>query len=484
MSVGLFQKVLGLNLGLALAVLLISSSVFALSAHRLLVNGLGEEAVQIAEEAVSTLEPAQVEPLLVRQAHSQSLWRSLVDQLGEIQAELGRRGVENVYILAPRPGGIFVLADPTGEDTAFAVLDTVYTGLKSEVLREGQARATPDPYTDEWGTWISGYVPIHDAKGVPMAILGIDLPLGAFPVMRKIIARTMILSAVPAALLALLASYFLSGRLTGPARALTGALREVRSGRLDVEVRVESSDEFGEMAEAFNDMTVGLAEKERMRSMLVQSVSREVADKLLSGEIAIRGEVREVSVLFSDIRNFTELSETLSARSVIELLNAYFDALLPCVEARGGIIDKLVGDEIMAVFGAPLELKDDALAAVLTALDMRAALAAFNRVREAEGEPTVAMGVGISTGTVVAGGLGSESRRNYTVLGTTVNVGARLCSAALANQILISEATYLRTKKSIEAQQLEPLDVKGITFPLNVFEVLRSAHGNGKVDHA
>ena len=219
-------------------------------------------------------------------------------------------------------------------------------------------------------------------------------------------------------------------------------------------------------------MTDELAEKARLRDMFAQSVSAEVAEQMLSGAISTGGELKEVTVLFCDIRGFTQITESMAARNVIEILNEYFSALMPCVDAHGGIVDKLVGDEIFAVFGAPLDLEDDALAAVRSALAMKSALEPFNAARIQKSEKELAFGIGISTGAVIAGRLGTEKRRNYTVLGNTVNVGARLCNSAGPGQILISGSTYLRVKDRIEVNALPQLQVKGITFPLDVFEVI------------
>lgn len=470
MRIGLFQKLLGLNLGLALAVLLVGSTAFALSARRVLVQGLGEEAASLATRVADDLPASTLAPLLA-DPPDEAAWRSWVGRLDSIQRGLGPSGVENVYLLAPRGGGIYVAADPTGDDPPFAVADTVFPSLKQRALADGHPARTPDAYTDAWGTWISGYAPVVDGNGAVLALVGIDLPLGAFPLMRDIVQRELVFSALPAALLALVASLFVAGRVTRPARALTDGLRRVREGTYDFELDASSGDEFGQMAEAFNEMAQGLAERERVREAFAQSVSPEVAEKILAGEVRTGGEVREASVLFADIRGFTALSETLSARGVIALLNEYFDALLPCVTGAGGTVDKLVGDEIMAVFGAPVELEDDAAAAVGAALEMRAALGRFNAARPAGSSP-LHFGVGISTGALVAGALGSRERRNYTVLGSAVNLGSRLCAHAGPGQILVSQATYLRTKHLFEARKLEPLTVKGITFPIHVFEIV------------
>ena len=481
MRVGLFHKLLGVNLSLALAVLLVSSSIFALSARRVLVRGLGDEAVRLAEDVAGRLAAEELAPLLADPPDPEA-WRRWVRRLEEIQGELGPAGVENVYLLAPRGGLLWVAADPTGDDPPFGQQDTVFVELKRRAFASGRPAATPEAYTDAWGTWISGYAPMPDSTGRARALLGIDLPLGAFPLMRDIIARELVMSALPAALLALVVSLLVSGYLARPARRLTRGLRQVRSGELDVVLDEGGGDEFGEMAVAFNRMVRELQERERVQALFAQSVSPEVARKLLSDDAHTGGEIREASVLFADIRGFTGISESLSARGVIALLNEYFERLIPCVEAEGGVVDKLIGDEIMALFGAPTDLPDDAAAAVQAALRIRDTVAAFNAGRP-EGPP-LEVGIGISTGAVVAGALGSRTRRNYTVLGTVVNLGSRLCGHAGPGQILVSRTTYLRTRSLFEMQEIPAFTPKGISFPVQAFEVLGIREGPGAAEDA
>ena len=472
MKLRFFHKLLGLALGLALAVLGVSTLTFFLTAEDELVRGLGVEAVERALAAVGELEPREFEGVFQGRTEPGEGWQRLVSSLAELQSRLGPAGVENVYVLALRDGTLFVVGDPTGDDPPFTVQDTVYVELKTRVLTSGVAEATPTPYADEYGTWISGFAPIRAGGDRVVAILGADLPLGAFPLASRIVARTLAFSLVPALLLAALASILFSRRLTRPVHQITAGLYRVQQGDFNTDLTITSGDEFGDIAEAFNEMTDELAEKARLRAMFAQSVSAEVAEQMLSGEISTGGELREVTVLFCDIRGFTQITESMAARNVIEMLNEYFSALMPCVEANGGIVDKLAGDEIFAVFGAPLDLEDDALAAVRCALAMKSALEPFNAARLQKSEQELTFGIGISTGAVVAGRLGTENRRNYTVLGNTVNVGARLCSSAGPGQILISGSTYLRVKTRVEVNPLPALQVKGITFPLDVFEVI------------
>jgi adenylate cyclase len=217
--------------------------------------------------------------------------------------------------------------------------------------------------------------------------------------------------------------------------------------------------------------TLQAREKERVQAALHRAVSKEIAEEMLSGDISAEGELREVTVLYADVRGFTALSETIPAQEVISLLNEYLSAMVPIITANDGVIDKFVGDEIFAVFGAPVEHRDGAFAAVKAALGMKERLTVLDGEWAAEGKPKIEIGIGINTGAVVAGTLGTKTRSNYTVIGEAVNAGSRLCTRAEPGQIIIGPTTYLRTKNRVKVNPLEPVTVKGVSFPLNIFEV-------------
>ena len=466
-----FWKLLALVAGLAVSVLVVSASTFFLTATDRLIDGVGREAIRLAGDAANVLDTELVRTVLAEPDDTLE-WRLLVDELAEIQSEQGLAGVENVYLLASVDGVLRVLADPTGDDPALAVADTVLVDVKRAVLRTRQPSYAPEAYSDEYGTWMSGYVPLSsDGQELPV-LLAVDLPLGALPVMEDIVRAALLRSLIPALVLSLIVAVLLSRRLTRPVTNLTDAMTRVRGGDYTASVAITSSDEIGEMSQAFNELVVELEEKARLRSILDRSVSTVVADKLLAGGLTLTGEIREITALFADIRGFTSLVESLPAKGVVQMLNEYFGALIPCVQRHGGVVDKLIGDEVFAVFGAPVDLEDDAISAVRAALDMREALETVNRTREARGDLPISFGVGMNSGSAVAGGLGADTHLEYTVVGNTVNIAARLCSEAAAGQIVLSQATYVRVKHKVEAEALDPVAVKGVTFPLGVFELV------------
>lgn len=209
--------------------------------------------------------------------------------------------------------------------------------------------------------------------------------------------------------------------------------------------------------------------RERFRRLL----SPAIAEQVISGKVEIRkgGELRDTTILFTDIRGFTAMSEQQRPQEVVDMLNEYFERMVEIVFRHDGTLDKFVGDEIMALFGAPVSRHDDAYRAVRTALEMLQELKSFNRERVALGQVEVHVGVGINSGEVVAGYLGSSRALEYTVIGDTVNTGARLCSVAKGGEVLISKATYDRVKDFFHTEQLPATSVKGKKLPLEIYRV-------------
>ena len=214
--------------------------------------------------------------------------------------------------------------------------------------------------------------------------------------------------------------------ITRPVKELTLGALAVEQGRYDYRLKSKHQHEVGRFIATFNEMMVSLSEKEKIRSIMNKVVSKEVAHELLRNRVELGGAERRVSILFTDIRGFTTLAESMAPADLVQMLNDYFSRMSPVIDKEGGVIDKYIGDAIMAIFGAPIEFPDDALRAVRAGAIMLAELRAFNAERAALQLPPIHIGVGINCGTVVAGNIGSESRLNYTIIGDAVNLASRL----------------------------------------------------------
>ena len=226
--------------------------------------------------------------------------------------------------------------------------------------------------------------------------------------------------------LLLLVLLLLARTVTRPLQLLTAAARRIRGGDYRQEVTIPHRDEIGELAGAFNAMAVGLAEKERVRDLLGKVVSPEIANELLSRQLELGGEEREVTVMFTDVRGFTALCEGQAPAAILALLNEYFTMLANVIESQHGVVDKYIGDAVMALFGAPLVDSKAATNAVRAALAVKPALAALNDAFSQRGLKPIAMGIGINSDRVVVGNMGSQSRLNYTAIGDGVNLASRV----------------------------------------------------------
>lgn len=284
--------------------------------------------------------------------------------------------------------------------------------------------------------------------------------------------KNLVVLFVVAVIIALALAVALGRAVSRPIDMLAGQVRRIADGDFGATILLRRRDEFGQLADSVNDMAKGLAEKEKVRDLLGKVVSREVAAELLSRDITLGGEEREVTVLFSDIRNFTALCEDHQPGEVVAVLNRYLSAMSAAIENEGGVVDKYVGDAVMALFGAPIARDDDPQRAVRAAIGMQRSLAALNSQFSAEGLPILQSGIGVHTGRVIAGNLGSTSRLNYTVIGDAVNLAARLESLTktLDAEILVSGETRSRAE-GFAYRLLDEVQVRGRVATVTVFAV-------------
>jgi adenylate cyclase len=262
--------------------------------------------------------------------------------------------------------------------------------------------------------------------------------------------------------------------LSRPIFRLVEGTRAIAAGNFHVVLKVPSRDEIGVLTESFNQMARSLREKEMIKRAFTRYVAREVVEEILKDpeSMVLRGERREVTVLFCDVRGFTPLSERLSPEEVVHLLNDFYTLMIETTFKHDGTLDKFMGDAVMAIFGAPIAQPDHSARAVLTALAMREGIAGLNQKRAREGKEGVSIGIGVSAGEAVAGTVGTEDRMEYTVIGDSVNLAARLESNAKPGQILISQRTWDRVHGVVEVRPLGPIKVKGKEEEVEVYEVL------------
>src|SRR5712692_1028292 len=266
----------------------------------------------------------------------------------------------------------------------------------------------------------------------------------------------------------------LSLLMTRPVMRLVEGTKAIAAGNFQISLRASSRDEIGDLVAAFNQMAKSLREKEMIKQAFTRYVAREVVEEILKDpeQISLTGERREVSVLFSDIRGFTPLSERLSPEEVVALLNEFYTLMIDTIFQHEGTLDKFLGGAVMAVFGAPISHPDHSIRAIRTAVAMQAGIEELSKKRVQEGKDPIAIGIGVSAGEAVAGTVGAENRMGYTVLGDRVNLAARLETVAKPGQILISQWTYEKVDKLVKARSLGYFKVKGKEEEVEVYEVL------------
>ncbi len=222
-------------------------------------------------------------------------------------------------------------------------------------------------------------------------------------------------------------------------------------------------------------MIEDITSEKRMKSTMARYMDPSLADKLLTaGEDVLGGQSSPATVLFSDIRSFTTLTEELGAQATVSLLNEYFTVMVDCIQGQGGMLDKFIGDAIMAVFGIPLAHDDDEDRAVRAAISMLTELRVFNERRVSEGRKPINIGIGLNTDTIVSGNIGSPKRMDYTCIGDGVNLAARLESACkkYGARLLASELTVKKLKGTYRSREVDRVVVKGKTQPVGVFEIV------------
>ncbi|MBI3586097.1 MAG: HAMP domain-containing protein [Ignavibacteriales bacterium] len=268
------------------------------------------------------------------------------------------------------------------------------------------------------------------------------------------------------------------GLVVKPLRRFLPTLENIERGDYSHPVPVKNNDEINVLAQHVNRMATGLKEREFVKDTFSRYVPKEVVDQLLERKIhpRLEGELREVTIFFSDLRGFTPMTERLGAEQIVHILNRYFTAMTELAIEFDGMIDKFSGDEIMILFGAPLGSDDDPLRAVRMGLAMQERLKTLNEEFQKESIEKLNIGIGIATGKVIAGNIGSEKRLNYSVIGDTVNLAARLVLQAKAGEILISEATYQHVQDEFECASLGPVQVKGKRNLIEVYAVQGRRH--------
>lgn len=395
--------------------------------------------------------------------------------------------ISSIYVaLRTEREGRFALAVDWNRDGYAAPVGGFYEASSLAGMIDALERPVVEQevIADLYGSSLSGYAPLRRADGVVVGVVGIDIDAAHIEQIRREMLLICAMLYGIAILLLLLISYVAGRDVRKPLERVVRATEDVARGVLHTRIGLDRADEFGVLSERFDEMAAGLEEREQLRQIFGRFVSEEVAEALLHRQTTLTGEEREVTVLFADMQSYSTLVEHLSPAQVVELLNGFLTAMHTVVDKYEGCILEIPGDGLLAVFNAPLRINHHPSQAVRCAFAMQEALQALNRQWDQRGLTRawqewgihhLRMRIGIHTGSVIAGAIGSPNRMKYAVIGDTVNVAARLeaLNKAFGTEILVSGAVVHQLPPELQAL-LRPEGVhkvKGREQTVEVFAV-------------
>lgn len=443
---------------------------------------------------------ATVSAMLDAEAHSKIQTRADQDMpvYKQLEASLRRARdanrrrdlyVKYIYSMRPYPG------DPS---TAEFVLDAEEDGVNKSnvgdvykssnpnyIVRFNDFQADQDFVRDQWGLWLTANAPIRDARNETVGAVGVDV--SATEVMQRLKglfwngALAVGVSFVVAYLLASLASR----KIAQPLVTIRNAVERIAAGDYNQTLKIASKDEFGEVANALNKMTLGLQQREDLKSALARYVSEDILNEIIYAgrRSELYSQRKKVTALFADVRGFTNFSEQLSPEETVGMLNDYFEKMIEAVFKNMGHLNKFMGDGLMALFGA---LRDDEFQeehAVQAALDMRTALKelqekwATSESRARDALASLRIGIGVNTGLAIVGNIGSKQRMEFTAIGDAINLAARLEQATPDRgvDILVSEYTYVATRSRFPFERVGEISLKGKSESTRTYTIRRPA---------
>jgi adenylate cyclase len=357
--------------------------------------------------------------------------------------------VDNLYTMKPMTGSTALAYGVDSEEnlenrSAVNQAIKVTRGRKPELDQQGVDR--DDFSEDQYGQWLSANSPIKDGSGNVVAAVGVDLPKSFVQKKLNHVKFAALLCFGIASVLGSIFAVAYSARISRPLQSLYQTVEAVEQGDFNARVEMRRTDEFGLIAGRVNSMIEGLRQKETIKAALTCYVPGHVLERILETGMlpTVQTDRRRITVLFSDIREFTRMSENMRPEDVVQILNEYFEKMVEIVVRHKGMIDKFIGDGLMAFFGTP---EDDGFQeehAVYAALEMQQELRKLCKKWSNEGRRSLQIGIGINSGNAIVGNIGSAQRLEYTAIGDTVNLAARLESATkdFGADVLISEYTF------------------------------------------
>ncbi|MBI2203667.1 MAG: HAMP domain-containing protein [Candidatus Rokubacteria bacterium] len=480
----MFRSIVTKNVLLFLAILLVAIVPLAvrydMDSRAYEIQNLAARLEFFAERGVAWLDVDDVAQIRTPADRESDGYRSVLETLQRIESEFE---VDNAVLMRRQPDGRYVYiaighddfdpGEPAGIHRLFpatykATEDTWQAGeMMHSQLFGGQVAG------EKYNQFVQINIPLKEGDDV-VAILMLNK--FANPVADAVRMKTLRVVMLSIGLVAagLVLFGFVSARMLKPLRTLTVAAGQVSEGNLDVVLPpARTRDEVGRLTGAFAGMIDGLRQRDFIRDTFGRYVTKEVVDELLGSPDGLRlgGESRTVTILVTDLRGFTALASALPPKDVLEILNRYLARMVAVIQKHRGTVDEIQGDGILAFFGAPLGAADDPARAVACAIEMQLALDGFNAEQRAAGRPEVGMGIGVNTGEVIIGNIGSEQRTKYGAVGSAINMAYRIESYTVGGQIFLSPETYERVHDVVRLRGTVTAEFKGLDRPLTLYDV-------------
>lgn len=382
--------------------------------------------------------------------------------------------VQRLFTVVPTPGDptlLSIAVDPEENPALMGQAGEVYRTQNAPMNIEN-ATVEVQFSTDEFGHFLRAHAPVRDLSGKVVGAVIAQANVAWVEGKLRPLTEAGVIALALSLAVAFPVAFWLSRRASRPLLELKRAVDVIAGGDLTARAAITSNDEFGEVGRSVNTMAAGLAERDRVKSAFARYVSQQVLDSVLKSDTTemMRGDRRRISVLFSDIRGFSKISERLAPEKVVQLLNEYFELMVEVIFRNRGTLDKFMGDGLMAIFGAPEDDPYQEEHAVKAAIEMQRELEKLEQKWAPEGI-TVRIGIGIHSGPAIVGNIGSSRRMEYTAIGDTVNVASRLESATkeMGTHILISEHTYYGAKGAFSFRNMGSITVRGREDALTVY---------------
>ncbi len=343
----------------------------------------------------------------------------------------------------------------------------------SFLKKYGTFFTSDSPYIGTYGRWFSAFAPIKDSSNHVVGMLGIDVSADNYDTSMSRMFNTHIISLSISLVVSLLLAYLFSRRVSRSLSLLSQSVEYMSHGHFEAQVRLKTKDEFSRLAHEINHIGKALSQRSVLEENFSSYVSYPVLQQILHSPPDFEGEKREITALFADLNDFTQLSQVLSPEELVGMLNSYFEVMIDIIFKYKGTLENYRGDGFLVIFGAPIQDPHKEQNALNAAYEMIDALENVKKRGKAKHWPTLKLNIGIHTGDALIGIIGKEVRMHYTAIGNTVHIAQQIAleSNKRAASLIISESTYEPVKQLLTAEKLTDLELTDLKTTLPIYQI-------------